>query len=1008
MGVGIVALMAGLWLAWNAMGAVDENVPADTAATSSIDRIAEGIAQVREAMASPEVLETARTVLASDDADSDRLRRHLQDAGIANLIDVRVFPPSIEDIETGAYPEPNFGVIQMLLSARQQGSAPAEVHYPGTANENLAFAQALRSADSDEQGELAGYLFVRLPVSVVTRRLAEPGEDRWLAVQQGETVIAGKGSRAGEGAPGGQAIIADSQLSLHWARAESTGGAAPMMGGAVAGIGLLLAIAGLVSLRKAGRPFEPEETSKRPAEAEPPAEKKKEKETAASRPAAAAPASSEAGGDQQDLPDWMLDEAAGDDDAGPFSEPARQDSPDPEAAIDVPDLDEIYEQIEAEEAKGQGPAAGDEGASQAGHGARAADQGSDEPSEDDSLLELENFDFTEDSVEPDEEELPALDEELEFGESETDPEHESEGTGLDLDFAFSDAGDKQDEVALDSEPDAIDEQHEAPEAEGPEEDALELALEDDDWQERPDAGADEQAKEADVLDFDNSALELEPEPTSESEAEAEPKPEPDLEPTAEPEPQPESQPEPVPDSGETTLLPAGIFRSHQVLGIAEEDLTVSKATDIGQAIGSIVAGRGFSRIAVARDGRFSGPVLLSAVTRGLRNSGVDVIEIGAVPTPLLWFAATELAEGCGVMVTASHHPPEYNGFRMMIGGELIEPGGMAELARRAEEKDFAEGDGGYEQQDVLERYGKRLTTDIQLERPLKVVVDCGNGVGGAVVPKLLQAIGADLIPLYCDVDGAFPNHRPDPSSPDDLEDLRLCVRNFQADLGIAFDGDADRLVLVTRNGEIVWPDRLLMMLAAEIVPARPGEAVVFDVRCSGHLQHVVERAGGRGIMTATGQQPVAQRLREESAPLGGDMGGHLFVNDRWYSFDDAIYAAARLLEMLAADAREVDEILAEQPQFRASPEITIDIDREHSRSLVERLGQESDFGDAQLTRVDGLRVDWPDRWGLARVDADSGRLVLRFGADEAAALGQVRGEFREKLLELDPKLQLPY
>ena len=413
-------------------------------------------------------------------------------------------------------------------------------------------------------------------------------------------------------------------------------------------------------------------------------------------------------------------------------------------------------------------------------------------------------------------------------------------------------------------------------------------------------------------------------------------------------------------------------------------------------------------MAVARDGRFSGPVLLSALIRGLRNAGMNVIEIGAVPTPLLWFAAAELAEGCGVMVTGSHHPPKYNGFRVMIGGELIEPAGMAQLARRVKARDFAKGEGSYEQQDILERYGKRLTSDIQLERPLKVVVDCGNGVGGTVVPRLLQAVGVDLIPLYCDVDGAFPNHRPDPSSPDDLEDLRLCVRNFQAELGIAFDGDADRLVLITKNGEIVWPDRLMMLLATDILSSRPGEAVVFDVRCSGHLQRVVEHAGGRGVMTATGQQSVAYRLREENAPLGGDMNGHLFINDRWYPFDDAIYAAARLLEILAADTREVDEIFAEQPQFRASPEIVVNIEREQSQSLVDRLGREVDFGDALLTRIDGVRADWSDRWGLARVDADTGRLILRFGADEATALGRVRSEFRDKLLELEPKLPLPY
>ncbi|NBB93757.1 MAG: phosphomannomutase/phosphoglucomutase, partial [Gammaproteobacteria bacterium] len=454
-------------------------------------------------------------------------------------------------------------------------------------------------------------------------------------------------------------------------------------------------------------------------------------------------------------------------------------------------------------------------------------------------------------------------------------------------------------------------------------------------------------------------------------------------------------------------LPCGIFRRGDILGVVDEDLTARTATDVGQAIGTVAIERGYGRVAVARDGRFSGPILLSGLIRGLRNSGLDVIEVGAVPTPLLWFAAAELAEGCGVMVTGSHHPPKYNGFRVMIGGELLGAGEMADLALLHEKGRFAKGEGGYEQQSVIERYATRLSSDIQLERPMKVVVDCGNGVGGAVAPRLLEKIGADLIPLYCDVDGAFPNHRPDPSSPDDLEDLRLCVRNFQAELGIAFDGDADRLALVTKNGEIVWPDRMLMLLARDILATRPGEAVVYDVRASGHLQRVVEHAGGRGIMTASGQQPVAERLRQESAPLGGDMDGHLFINDRWYPFDDAIYAAARLLEMFAADTREVDEILEELPQFRASPEIVVATEREKTESLLEQLAG-ADFGDALVTRTDGVRADWSDRWGVARLNADTGQMMLRFGADEATALGRVRSEFRDKLLEIDPKLPLPY
>jgi len=286
------------------------------------------------------------------------------------------------------------------------------------------------------------------------------------------------------------------------------------------------------------------------------------------------------------------------------------------------------------------------------------------------------------------------------------------------------------------------------------------------------------------------------------------------------------------------------------------------------------------------------------------------------------------------------------------------------------------------------------------------VVDCGNGIAGAVAPKLMEAIGADVIPLYCDVDGGFPNHVPDPASSDELEDLRLCVRNFQADLGIAFDGDGDRITLVSESGEIIWPDRLLMLLARGMLVDHPGKAVVFDARCSGRLAEVVERAGGRPVMTAAGVQAVAEAMQREQALLGGDMSGHLFIDGQ--GFDDALHAAARLVEQFAGSSRTVGELMAEFPQVTASAEITVRTDRAQTRSLLERMAREADFGDARITVLEGVRVDWSDRWLLARTDPDSGQLLLRFGADDAAALGRVRGQVREQLLALESRLQLPW
>jgi phosphomannomutase / phosphoglucomutase len=452
-----------------------------------------------------------------------------------------------------------------------------------------------------------------------------------------------------------------------------------------------------------------------------------------------------------------------------------------------------------------------------------------------------------------------------------------------------------------------------------------------------------------------------------------------------------------------------IFRAYDIRGVLGQTLDEGVARLIGQAVGSLMKERGLREIVVGRDGRLSGPALSAALIDGLRKSGCDVIDIGLAPTPLVYFATFQLSTGSGIAVTGSHNPPDYNGFKIMVGGDTLSGAAITDLYERiAENRLVTDGRGGVQHIELSGDYISRIASDIQLERRMRVVVDCGNGVAGALAPQVLEAIGCDAEALYCEVDGNFPNHHPDPSDPRNLKDLITAVQRTGAELGIAFDGDGDRLGLVTRSGEVIYPDRLLMLFAQDVLSRNPGATVIYDVKCTGHLASQILRHGGSPIMWKTGHSLIKAKMKETEAELAGEMSGHFFFRERWYGFDDGIYAAARLLEILAADEREPEEIFAELPKGVSTPELKVEMAEGEHYAFVERFRAQAKFEGAKVVTIDGVRADWPDGWGLVRCSNTTPSLVLRFDADTEAVLKRVQNLFRSQLLAIDPALKLPF
>jgi phosphomannomutase/phosphoglucomutase len=459
------------------------------------------------------------------------------------------------------------------------------------------------------------------------------------------------------------------------------------------------------------------------------------------------------------------------------------------------------------------------------------------------------------------------------------------------------------------------------------------------------------------------------------------------------------------------LLDRSIFRAYDIRGIVGKTLDAETARLIGQAIGSVMHKQDAKTIVVGRDGRLSSPQMAAALIEGLKQAGRDVIDIGEAPTPVTYFAAYHLRAGSCVSVTGSHNPPDYNGFKIVIEGETLAGDAIQNLYERiAENKLHMSGSPGLvSKRDVSDDYVQRIAGDIQIERKLRVVVDCGSGIAGMIAPRLLEEIGADVEPLYCEVDGTFPHHHPDPSDPHNLVDLINVVKRVDADLGLAFDGDGDRLGVVTKSGEMIYPDRLLMLFAADVLERNPGACVIYDVKCTGHLAMHILRHGGSPLMWKTGHSLIKAKMRETEAELAGEMSGHFFFRERWYGFDDGLYAAARLLEILSARSETPQEIFDTLPKGVSTPELKVEMAEEGAQyDFVDRFLNVAKFEGARIATIDGLRADWPDGWGLVRASNTTPVLVMRFDARDNEALERIKNVFREQLLATDPDLKLPF
>ena len=451
-----------------------------------------------------------------------------------------------------------------------------------------------------------------------------------------------------------------------------------------------------------------------------------------------------------------------------------------------------------------------------------------------------------------------------------------------------------------------------------------------------------------------------------------------------------------------------IFRAYDIRGIVGRNLTEDVARAVGRAYATEAREIGQSRVAVGYDGRHSSPILKEALASGLTAGGLDVIDTGQVPTPLLYFATHELDTGAGIMITGSHNPSEYNGLKMMLGGKALAGEAIANLKTRIDARAFSQGEGSLSQTDITRRYIDRILADVKIAHPPKVVVDCGNGVAGGIAPQLLRELGCEVIELYCDIDGDFPNHHPDPADPANLVDLLAAVQSAGADCGMAFDGDGDRIGLVTRGGRIVWPDVLMMLLAQDIVTRNPGAGIVYDVKCSHRLGALVRRLGGEPIMSRTGHSHIKARLRETGALLGGEFSGHICFSERWYGFDDALYSAARLLEIFGAGEAQngsIDAMFDQFPETSSTPELKIKTTETRKFEIIEALARKADFGDGAITAMDGLRVDYRDGWGLIRASNTSPMLTLRFEADGEPSLERIQQTFQAQLDAVDPSLK---
>ncbi|MFM0629643.1 phosphomannomutase/phosphoglucomutase [Paraburkholderia xenovorans] len=464
------------------------------------------------------------------------------------------------------------------------------------------------------------------------------------------------------------------------------------------------------------------------------------------------------------------------------------------------------------------------------------------------------------------------------------------------------------------------------------------------------------------------------------------------------------------------MISKSIFKAYDIRGVIGKTLDADAARSIGRAFGSEVRAQGGDAVVVARDGRLSGPELVQALSDGLREAGVDVVNVGMVPTPVGYFAASvplqldggeRRVDSC-IVVTGSHNPPDYNGFKMVLRGAAIYGEQILALHQRIVDENFSEGSGTYTEYDIADAYLDRITSDIKLTRPIKIVVDTGNGVAGGLAPKLFKKLGCELVELFTEIDGNFPNHHPDPAHPENLQDVIRALKETDAEIGFAFDGDGDRLGVVTKDGQIIYPDRQLMLFAEEVLSRNKGAQIIYDVKCTRNLAKWVKDKGGEPLMWKTGHSLVKAKLRETGAPLAGEMSGHVFFKDRWYGFDDGLYTGARLLEILTR-VEDPSKLLNSLPNSNSTPELQLKLEEGENFELIARLQQNARFtGADDVVKIDGLRVEYPDGFGLARSSNTTPVVVMRFEADNDAALKRIQEDFRRVIMAEKPDAKLPF
>ncbi len=455
-------------------------------------------------------------------------------------------------------------------------------------------------------------------------------------------------------------------------------------------------------------------------------------------------------------------------------------------------------------------------------------------------------------------------------------------------------------------------------------------------------------------------------------------------------------------------LEPSIFRAYDIRGIVKTQLTADVALEIGKAIGSYALEKKQGTLISGKDGRLTSPNLAMALQKGILSTGCNIIDIGLVPSPLVYFAAHTLEPHSGVMVTGSHNPPEYNGVKIMIAGSALSADEIQMLYQRISQQNYHHGEGTIKSLDIRPSYIEAITQQIHFNKPPKIVIDCANGAAGVIAPELFKKLGCEVITLFEAVDGHFPNHHPDPSDPKNLIDLTEAVKNHHADIGLAFDGDADRLGVITNLGENIWPDRQLILYALDVLSRNPGATIVYDVKCSSHVASMIAAHGGNPVMWKTGHSLVKAKLKETGALLAGEMSGHTFFKENWHGFDDAIYTAARLLDIMVRDGRTSHEIFKEIPDSINTPELKLSIDEDRKFIFMEQLIKAANFPDATIHTIDGLRVDFDYGWGLVRPSNTTPYLILRFEAKDQPSLNKVKQLFTDFILAADPNLDLPF